>query len=85
MLYADGVIKLVNNNSFVNRTSGDTVSWFKNYIQTTEGTVLEVGSKSDYSAAIDKPAVFEIKSEPDTEYKNKFKLQLVKVTLTEKE
>lgn len=51
-LYFDGTLKLVSNNSFVDNTTGLTVPLFRHYFS-SQGKVVEVNSKEDYSKYID--------------------------------
>lgn len=58
--YAEGVLKIVESNSFVDSATADKVEFYKNCIATTDGGMLILNSKEDFSQYLEKHCIFGI-------------------------
>jgi len=78
-IYAQGVLKMVENSSFKDAKTGQTVSYFTHYIQDAEGKLAKFGASEDYSEFIDVPIVAECDLKPDFQKPNLYRAKLTSV------
>jgi len=78
-IFIQGVLKIVEPNSFKDAATGKTVEYYTNYLQDSEGKLSKLGSSTDLSEFLDTPVVVEADLKADFNKPNLFRVKIISV------
>jgi len=78
-LYLEADIKIVENASFKDAQTGNTVPYYKVYLQDENGKMLSIGTREDVNDTVGKNCVVTSSAKPDFNKPNLFRLSIVEV------
>jgi len=77
--YIEGNLRIVENSSFKDAKTQESVPYFTNYVQDDEGKLSKIGSKQDYTAMVGRDCVFTVEVRSDYNKPNLFRLSIASV------
>lgn len=78
-IYIEGKIKMVEDTSFKDAKTGQTVPYFTNYLQGSDGKLLKLGSRQDFGSMADKAVLVTAELRPDFNKPSLYRLSITDV------